>query len=142
MKQKKEVKTVFKCVHCKSDFVLDYTPPEVWTVRRYADKGNFVFTCANCGAFIYPVDLCGNRSPDEDVFFMFSNCVNAWQCYLHDRYSPQCEKQVLTPNCLSGIYTGLKDLDARLGELEKRLLEKQPDQTAKTGEGKSRIKLN
>lgn len=69
MVRKQAGKTLFDCVYCHSHFALDYSPPEKWTVSRYVIKDRFKYTCASCGAFIYPVDLLGaGKSPDADIF--------------------------------------------------------------------------
>ncbi len=92
-------KTLFKCIYCNSCFLLDFEPPEKWMVRRYAIKSRFKFVCEKCGAFIYPEELCEDRAPDEDIFYMFSKCINAFRCSLHDQYDPSCEAGLLMPKC-------------------------------------------
>ena len=118
----KDKKTSFECVKCHSLFSLDYKPPEKWRIFRYALKDDFKYLCTDCGAFIYPRDLVPvDRAPDADIFYMFSRCINAYQCSLHDQYSAACEKEVLTPNCLLIIHRVLEDITDRLAGLEKHL---------------------
>lgn len=123
-KQKNE-KTLFQCVWCSAQFLLDFIPPEEWTVQRYAEMGHFKFTCENCGAFIYPADLSRGETPDEDTFYMFAGCVNAYDCHMHHQYDPSCEKPLLKPKCLHALYMELANIHYRLDEMEKRSSGKQ-----------------
>lgn len=138
-----EGKTLFECIYCRSLFSLDFKPPKKWKVSRYAVKDHFKYLCTKCGAFIYPCGLiAAGRSPDEQIFLMFSHCINAYQCYLHDQYSPDCEKEVLRPNCLLVIRRELEGISDRLVKLEKRLLDKQPGQSSHPRGKKSDKGLN
>lgn len=143
MSGKQTGKTLFECAYCHSHFLPDFVPPEKWIVRRYTVKSHFKFTCSNCGAFIYPVALLsGGKAPNEDIFFMFAGCVNAFRCYLHDQYSPSCEAPMLTPKCLFVIHGEIADANLRLEELEKRLPGKRPKKPASAADKKPDIKLS
>lgn len=140
--QKQAEKTSFKCVNCHSFFLLDFSPPEKWTVSRYAAKSRFKFICENCGAFIYPAELCGDGTPDEDLFYMFAGCINAYNCYLHDQYDPSCENPEFKPKCLFALYKASEIVNSRLEALEKRFPHKPPKKPRNTGGKRLGIKLN
>jgi hypothetical protein len=56
---------------------------------------------------------------------MFSGCVNAYDCHLHDQYDPSCEKPQLKPKCLHALYLELENVNYRLDDIEKRLAGKE-----------------
>ena len=134
MPRKPSEQILFECIYCRSQFAIDYVPPEKWTVFRHVGKDHFKYICTDCGAFIYPVSLVAPGDyPDADIFFMFAGCINAWECYLWDQYDPQCESLTLRPKCLRALHLEIDALAVHLETIEKHVCPQPSGQQSKKG---------
>ena len=103
----------FMCAYCDSkatligDFPL--TDDELaW--RDWAKLGNR-FSCTICGSFLFPVVLFPGHEKMSRMFYNFSRCPSADDCYNLGFYEPDCERSIISTRCIASLHYRMGNIE-------------------------------
>ena len=101
--------TDYKCIHCRSMIKTTITLPHRFPTERDPALHQ---RCPACGRFMVPDHLTWiNRPLEPAAYYLYSRCVNAYQCSRHNQYDGDCEEGKVMPKCFFSLHARQEEIE-------------------------------